>query len=89
MEFFSNERNNTLRVIKEATFVGILTALIGYVASALVKPYFKVDLPEICKSWNKKYLMEASLFATGFLLHIFLEFTGMNKTYALYRANLA
>ena len=89
MEFFSNERSNTLRVIKEATFVGILTALIGYVASALVKPYFNVDLPEICKSWNKKYLMEASLFATGFLLHIFLEFTGMNKTYAVYRANLA
>ena len=89
MEFFSQERNNTLRVIKEATFVGILTALIGYVASALVKPYFNVDLPEICKSWNKKYLMEASLFATGFLLHIFLEFTGMNKTYAVYRANLA
>jgi hypothetical protein len=89
MEFFSQERNNTLRVIKEAVFVGILTALIGYVASALVKPYFNVDLPEICKSWNKKYLMEASLFATGFLLHIFLEFTGMNKTYAVYRANLA
>jgi hypothetical protein len=88
MEFFSQERNNTLRVIKEAIFVGILTALIGYVASALVKPYFNVDLPEICKSWNKKYLMEASLFATGFLLHIFLEFTGMNKTYALYRAKL-
>jgi hypothetical protein len=54
MEFFSNERNNAIRVIKEATFVGILTALIGYVASALVKPYFNVDLPEICKSWNKK-----------------------------------
>lgn len=88
MEFFSQERNNTVRVIKEATFVGILTALIGYVASALVKPYFKVDLPEICKSWNKKQLMEISLFATGFLLHIFLEFTGMNKTYALYRAKL-
>lgn len=88
MEFFAGERNNTVRVIKEATFVGILTALIGYVASAIVKPYFKVDLPEICKSWNKKYLMEMSLFVTGFLLHIFLEFTGMNKTYALYRANI-
>jgi hypothetical protein len=33
--------------------------------------------------------MEVSLVATGFLLHIFLEFTGMNKTYALYRANLS
>jgi hypothetical protein len=89
MEFFSNERNNTLRVLKEATFVGLLTALIGYVASALVKPYFKIDLPEICKSWNKKYLMEASLFVTGFLLHLFLEFTGLNKSYAMYRANIS
>lgn len=88
MEFFSNEKNNTLRVIKEATFVGILTALIGYVASALVKPYFKVDLPQICKSWNKNHLMEISLFVTGFLLHLFLEFTGLNKTYALYRAKI-
>jgi hypothetical protein len=89
MEFFSNERNNTLRVLKEATFVGLLTALIGYVASALVKPYFEIDLPEICKSWNKKYLMEASLFVTGFLLHLFLEFTGLNKSYAMYRANIS
>ena len=89
MEFFSQERNNTLRVIKEATFVGILAVFAGYAASYILRPYFKVDLPEICKSWNKKYLMEASLFATGFLLHIFLEFTGMNKTYAVYRANLA
>lgn len=89
MEFFSNERNNTLRVIKEATFVGILTVFAGYAASYLLKPYFKVDLPEICKNWNKGHIMEASLFLAGFLLHLFLEFTGMNKTYALYRANLA
>ena len=89
MEFFSQEKNNTLRVIKEATFVGILTVFAGYVASSLLRPYFKIDLPEICKSWNKNHLMEASLFATGFLLHLFLEFTGMNKTYAIYRANLA
>lgn len=89
MEFFSQEKNNTLRVIKEATFVGILTALAGYVASALVKPYFKIDLPEICKSWNKNHLMEISLFATGFILHIFLEFAGLNKTYALYRSKIS
>jgi len=89
MEFFSQERNNTLRVIKEATFVGILTVFAGYAASYILRPYFKVDLPEICKSWNKNHLMEASLFATGFLLHLFLEFTGMNKSYAMYRSQLA
>jgi hypothetical protein len=89
MEFFANERNNTIRVLKEATFVGLLTVFAGYVASMLIKPYFKVDLPEVCKSWNKNHLMEASLFVTGFLLHLFLEFTGMNKSYAMYRANIA
>jgi len=89
MEFFANEKNNTIRVIKEATFVGLLTVFAGYVASMLIKPYFKVDLPEICKSWNKGHIMEASLFVSGVLLHLFLEFTGMNKTYAMYRANLA
>jgi hypothetical protein len=89
MEFFSNERNNTIRVLKESTFVGLLTVFAGYVASILIKPYFKVDLPEVCKRWNKNHLMEASLFVTGFLLHLFLEFTGMNKSYAMYRANIA
>lgn len=89
MEFFANEKNNTIRVLKEATFVGLLTVFAGYVASMLIKPYFKVDLPEVCKSWNKNHLMEASLFVTGFLLHLFLEFAGLNKSYAMYRANIA
>ena len=89
MEFFSNEKNNTIRVLKEATFVGLLTVFAGYVASMLIKPYFKVDLPEICKSWNKEHIMEASLFVAGFLLHLFLEFTGLNKSYAMYRVNIA
>ena len=88
MEFFSNERNNTIRIIKEATFVGILAVFAGYVASAILKPFFKIDLPEICKNWNKGHIMEASLFVSGVLLHLFLEFTGMNKSYAVYRAKL-
>ncbi len=85
---FSNEKNNTLRIIKEATFIGLLTVAAGYLASYIVRPYFKVDLPEICKRWNDKYVMEASLFVTGFLLHLLLEFTGLNKFYAVYRAKI-
>ena len=64
----SNE--NVIRVVKEGIFVGILTVLVGYVASYLVKPYFKIDLPEICRQWNSKKIMEWTLFLTGFLLHI-------------------
>lgn len=88
MEFFSKEKNNTIRLLKEATFVGILTVFIGYISSLLIKPYFNVTLPDVCKEWNKKHLMEASLFVTGFLLHLILEFTGLNKSYAVYRAKL-
>ncbi len=89
MEFITSEKNNIVRVIKEGIFVGILTVLIGYAASYIVKPYFKIDLPEICKSWNAKHVMEWSLFITGFLVHVFLEVTGINKSYAMYRSQLA
>ena len=88
MEFISNEKNQVIRVVKEGIFVGILTVLVGYVASYLVKPYFKIDLPEICKNWNLKYVMEWSLFITGFLLHVFLEVTEINKKYAIYRSQI-
>ena len=79
---------NVIRVVKEGIFVGVLTVLVGYVASYLVKPYFKIDLPDICKNWNAKHVMEWSLFITGFLVHVFLEITGLNKKYALYRSKI-
>jgi len=88
MNFFSDEKNTMLRTLKEAVFIGIAVVMMGYVASMIVRPYFKVDLPEICKSWNKKHVMEWSLFITGFLLHIFFEITGINKTYATYRSRI-
>jgi hypothetical protein len=81
MDFISNEKNKVIRVVKEGIFVGILTVLVGYVASYLVKPYFKIDLPDICRQWNSKKIMEWTLFLTGFLLHVFLEVT--NIKYAI------
>jgi len=85
---FAEEKNNTVRIIKEATFVGVVTVIVGYIASILLKPYFGVSLPDICKTWNKKHVMEISLFMTGFVLHIIMEKTGINKKYATYRSLL-
>jgi hypothetical protein len=76
------------RVFIEACIVGLLVMLIGSIVSKLLKPYFKVTLPEICKKWNKKHIMEVSLFMTGFVLHIILEVTGINKEYAAYKMSL-
>jgi hypothetical protein len=56
----------------KAIITGLLVVLFGYLSSFLVRPFFKVDLPEICKTWNKNHVMEASLFVTGFLVSLFM-----------------
>lgn len=84
--FLTSEKNYTTRVFKEAVVVGLLVLVAAYLVKYIVKPYFKVDLPEICERWNEKYVFEVSMFLTGFVLHIILEITGVNKSYALYKS---
>jgi len=74
------------RIFFEAFFVGLVIVAVGLISSKLLRPYFKVDLPEICRSWNKKHIMEISLFTTGFLSYVLLEMSGINKEYALYKS---
>ncbi len=69
------------QIIIEAIVVGIITVIIGNVSGLLVASMLKVNLPEICKDWNKYYTMEITLFLTGFLIHILCELTGINKWY--------
>lgn len=69
------------QIIIEAIVVGIITVIIGNISGLLVASMLKVNLPEICKDWNKYYTMEITLFLTGFLIHLLCEFTGINKWY--------
>ena len=69
------------RLFVEAVCVGIITVIFGNISGFIVAPFLKVDLPEICSTWNKFYTMEVSLFLTGFLIHLFCEFSGINKWY--------
>ncbi len=84
-QFFSEEKNNKVRIFKEACFMGLMLVLFGYLSSIIVKPFLHVSLPDVCKGWNRYYVMEISLFTAGFMLHIFLEWIGANKRYAEYR----
>lgn len=70
-----------LQLFVEAAVVGILTVLAGSILSYVVGHFLEVDLPPVCKDWNKNYSMEATLFLTGFFIHLFSEFTGINKWY--------
>ena len=65
----------------EAIVVGIITVIFGNITAFLVSPLLKVDLPAICSKWNKLFAMEVSLFLTGFLIHLFCEFSGINRWY--------
>ena len=56
-----------MNLLSQAIVVGILAILFGWLASMLVRPFFKVSLPEICKRWNKHHVMEVTLFFTGFI----------------------
>ena len=70
-----------MHFIIEAIFVGFITLIIGTLISKLSQKILNVQLPTPCKDWNKNYIMEFSLFATGFAVHIVCELLGMNKWY--------
>jgi hypothetical protein len=65
----------------EATAVGILTAIFGSIVGFILSKYFSPNLPKTSTDWNKNHIMEISLFLTGFLVHIFCEYSGINKWY--------
>ena len=69
------------KLLGEAIIIGLCLIVIGYLVSYCIKPYFKVSLPEICNDWNKNYVFEATLFLSGFFLHILYEMTGVNHWY--------
>jgi hypothetical protein len=70
-----------MRLLVEATVVGIALVIFGNIVGFVVGKLFSTDLPPLCKDWNKNYAMEISLFLSGALLHLFFELTGVNRWY--------
>lgn len=71
-----------LQVLVEAIVVGVMTIIVGYAAGWLVQQVSPVNgLSEACKEWNKNYVMEKTLFVTGFLIHLLCEVSGINGWY--------
>lgn len=68
-------------IITEALVVGLLTVIIGTIIGFLIAKLTKINLPDICKDWNKYYTMEISLFLTGVAIHLLCEYSGINKWY--------
>lgn len=70
-----------IKLITESIIVGISIVLFGTITSKLFSEYFKVDLPPVCKEWNKNFVMEITLFFTGVFVHLSFELLGINRWY--------
>ena len=70
-----------MKLLIEALFSGIIVVIVGSIIGYGLGKVMGVDLPKICKEWNKNHIMELSLFLTGFFTHILCEFSGINKIY--------
>ena len=69
------------QLIIEGSVVGIVLVVIGVILTCLLKNINNDNLPDVCKSWNKNYIMEINLFLIGFIAHMLFEMTGANKWY--------
>ena len=69
------------QLIIEGCVVGIVLVIIGIIVTNLFKFINNNNLPDVCKNWNKNYIMEINLFLIGFSAHMLFEMIGANKWY--------
>ena len=72
-----------MQIIAESAIVGVMTVIVGSLVGFILSKFVASDLPKVCKKWNNFYVMEISLFFTGFIIHLLCEFSGLNKWYCI------
>lgn len=68
------------RLFYEAVVVGLSALVVGVIVMYMLKAVWPnaVDVPILCKEWNRNHVAEITLFLTGFFLHIGYEAVGAN-----------
>ena len=70
-----------MNLLVEGIAVGIVVVVVGYFVSLMVGKIMVVDMPNVCRQWNKNHIMEICLFLTGFFTHVIFELLGLNNWY--------
>lgn len=68
-------------LLLETIFIGITLVIIGYIVGIIMKLLYSSSLPDVCKGWNKHYIMEKTLCFIGVVTHLLYEYLGFNKYY--------
>ena len=64
-----------MNTLSKAIVVGFLVVVIGNIVGFIVGRFLSVDLPVVCKDWNKNHVMDISLFFTGVALILVRKYT--------------
>lgn len=75
------------QIVLESVVIGIITALIGSIVVRIIISFNRIernqsiDLEKTVDKLGQNYLLEISLFFTGILIHLILEYIGLNQWY--------
>lgn len=63
----------------QAVMFGVVAILLGLILSSIFG-FLKPELPEECNEWDKYYVMEVTMFLTGFIIRYLM----INQTISQY-----
>jgi putative flippase GtrA len=63
---------NSSELFFQAVILGVITIIVGLLLSMALS-FMKPELGPDCDKWNQYYVMEVSLFLTGFILRYIME----------------
>ena len=64
-----------MNILLESSIIGIIVVIIGTIVGYILGKSISIDLPKVCKKWNKNHIMEICLFLTGFIVHSLYLYT--------------
>jgi hypothetical protein len=65
------------KIFYQAVLCGIVFILLGLILSVIFE-FLKPQLPADCEIWDKYYVMEVSLFFSGFIFRYILSFDNLS-----------
>ena len=72
-------------LVFESLLIGTITSILGNLAIKILVKFNSVDkndsLAPVLDSYKDTYLVPIALFFTGILIHVLLEYIGLNKWY--------